>query len=173
VVTVASDEDLQAAIRRELDGARMGARQGSSRARQRTAKALADLTERRRKLLELYYQDGISADLFTEEEGRLGAQIEATRAEHTESDQRAVAQDDLARRFEDVLATLQHLDFDRVWEAATDQERRVLIEELLEAVTVFADHLEVAVHGAPTVNVLLGEVGLTDQSGIARVGGGT
>jgi site-specific DNA recombinase len=168
---VASDEDLQAAIRRELDGARMGARQGSSRARHLTAKALADLTERRCKLLELYYQDGISADLFTEEEARLATQIEATRAEHTESDQRAVAQDDLARRFEDVLATLQHLDFDRVWEAATDQERRILIEELLEAVTVFPDHLEVAVHGAPTINVLLSEVGLADQSGIARVGG--
>jgi hypothetical protein len=60
-----------------------------------------------------------------------------------------------------------------VWEAATDQERRVLIEELLEAVTVFPDHLEVAVHGAPTINVLLSEVGLADQSGIARVGGGT
>jgi hypothetical protein len=56
---------------------------------------------------------------------------------------------------------------------ATDQERRILIEELLEAVTVFPDHLEVAVHGAPTINVLLSEVGLADQSGIARVGGGT
>lgn len=34
-------------------------------------------------------------------------------------------------------------------------------------------HLEVTVHGAPTINVLLGEVGLTDQSEIARVGGAT
>ena len=57
--------------------------------------------------------------------------------------------------------------------AVTDQERRVLIEELLEAVTVYPDHLEVAVHGAPTINVLLGEVGLVDQSDFARVGGGT
>jgi hypothetical protein len=40
-------------------------------------------------------------------------------------------------------------------------------------VTVFSDHLEVTVHGAPTINVLLSEVGLADQSGIARVGGGT
>jgi hypothetical protein len=47
------------------------------------------------------------------------------------------------------------------------------MKELLEAVTVYPDHLEVAVHGAPTINVLLGEVGLVDQSDFARVGGGT
>ncbi len=49
----------------------------------------------------------------------------------------------------------------------------MLIEELLESVAVFPDHLEVTVHGAQTINVLLDEVGLVDQSDFARVGGGT
>jgi hypothetical protein len=48
----------------------------------------------------------------------------------------------------------------------------VLIDELVDGVAVFADHLEV-VHGAATLNVLVSEVGLVDQSENARVGGGT
>lgn len=170
---VGSDENLQRAIRRELDGARLGARQVGSRARQRTTKALGDLTERRRKLLELYYADHISADLFAAEEQHLAHQITALRAEQVEIEDTVAIKDELGRRFESVLATFEQLDFERVWEAATDQERRVLIEELLEAVTVYPDHLEVAVHGAPKINVLLGEVGLVDQSVFAGVGGGT
>lgn len=170
---VGSDEDLQSAIRRELDGARLGARQGASRNRQRTTKALGDLTERRRKLLELYYDDRITGELFAAEERNLAQQIAAVRAEQAEIEQAIATKEELRRRFEDVLTTFEALDFERVWEAATDHERRVLIEELLEAVTVYPDHLEVAVHGAPTINVLLGEVGLVDQSDFARVGGGT
>ena len=54
----------------------------------------------------------------------------------------------------------QELDLDRVWEAATEQQRQVLIDELLERVAIFPDHLEVTVHGAPRLNVLLGEVRL-------------
>ena len=162
---VGSDENLQSAIRRELDGARLGARQGVSRDRRRTTKALGDLTERRRRLLELYYADQISADLFATEEQHLAQQITALRAEQVEIEETVAIKDELGRRFESVLATFEQLDFERVWEAATDQERRVLIEELLEAVTVYPDHLEVAVHGAPTINVLLGEVGLVGSVG--------
>ena len=170
---VGSDQDLQSAIRRELDGARRGARQGASRDRQRTTKALGDLAERRRKLLELYYADRITGELFATEEQNLAQQIAVVREEQAEIETAITTKEELGRRFEDVLATFEQLDFERVWEAATDNERRVLIEELLEAVTVYPDHLEVAVHGAPTINVLLGEVGLVDQSDFARVGGGT
>ena len=41
---------------------------------------------------------------------------------------------------EDVLAIVKSLDVDRFWEAATDHERRILIEELLEVITVLPDH---------------------------------
>jgi hypothetical protein len=61
---------------------------------------------------------------------------------------------------------LRDLDVDQVWEAATDQERRVLIEELLEWVTVFPDHLEVSVVGAPPLAVAYGEVGLKESQNL-------
>jgi hypothetical protein len=78
----------------------------------------------------------------------------------------------LAARFEEVAALLRDLDVERVWEAAEDQERRVLVVELLEWVTVFPDHLEVSVAGAPPLNVRYSEVGLR-ESQIVGVGGGT
>ena len=56
-----------------------------------------------------------------------------------------------------------------IWDAATDPEKRVFIEELVEGVKVFPDHLEVMVIGAPSLNVTQEEVGL--QSYNARVGG--
>lgn len=64
------------------------------------------------------------------------------------------------------------MDVELVWEAAEDGERRVLIEELIDAVTVFPDHLEVAVAGASPLNVLYSEVGLKESENV-RVGGGT
>jgi len=57
-----------------------------------------------------------------------------------------------------------------VWEAAEFKERRVLVEELVEFVAFFPDHLEVKVAGVPRLNVLLGEVGL-EESANAGVGG--
>ncbi|MBK5287203.1 MAG: hypothetical protein JJE46_01930 [Acidimicrobiia bacterium] len=168
---VASDERLQEAIRRNLEDARRLARQGRSRVDPDAAKALAVFTERRGKLLELHYADKISADLFAEEERKLAQSIEQAEAQLAE----AKADDeleDLSERFEAVVAVLQELDVDRVWEAATEQQRRVLIDELVEGVSIFPDHLEVAVHGVPRLNVLLSEVGLA-QSQNAGVGGGT
>lgn len=55
---------------------------------------------------------------------------------------------------------------------ATTAERRVLLDEFLESVTVLPDHLEVTVAGAPRLNVLFEEVGLK-KSKISGVGGGT
>jgi hypothetical protein len=40
-------------------------------------------------------------------------------------------------------------DLDAIWEHANDRERRVLIEELIETVTIHADRLDVTVAGAP------------------------
>lgn len=48
---------------------------------------------------------------------------------------------------------------DAIWQEATDQEKRVLVEELVDEVAMYPDHLEVAVSGAPRLNVTLDEVG--------------
>lgn len=83
-------------------------------------------------------------------------------------------EDDLTVRFEEVVELLQSLDLDRLWLAATDQERRTLIEELLDSLEVHPDRLTVAIHGAPKLNVALAEVGLGNgHSGNVGVGGGT
>ncbi len=49
----------------------------------------------------------------------------------------------------------------------------MLVDELVNEIAIFPDHLEVTVHGAPRLNMLLSELGLADQSENACVGGGT
>ena len=66
---------------------------------------------------------------------------------------------------------LSALDLRALWQHATDDERRQLIKELVDDVTVQPDHLQVKIHGAPRLNVALQEVGLKGE--IAGVGGGT
>jgi hypothetical protein len=79
------------------------------------------------------------------------------------------AQDDLNQRFEAVVTLLSSVDLSRLWAAADAGERRVLVDELVESVTVWKDHLSVVVVGAPPLNVTLEEVGLKSQ--IVGVGG--
>lgn len=70
----------------------------------------------------------------------------------------------MAQRFEAVVATLSEIDLEILWEEADSAERRVLIEELVEGATVFPDHLEVRLAGAPSLNVAFDEVGLKSQT---------
>jgi hypothetical protein len=64
------------------------------------------------------------------------------------------------------------MDVDRLWAEATEGERRVLVEELLESLIMYPDHLEVTVSGAPRLNVRLEKVGLTGGWQLCGVGGG-
>jgi len=163
------DERLQEAVRRQLTGVRRTepSPEAGRRTRRRPAETLAALSERRRKLLELYYGDKITAELFSEEEQRLAGQIEAFRSEATGERAAEVEADQLSVHFEQVAAALRDLDIDSMWSEATDDERRVLVDELVEEVTVFSDHLEVKVAGAPRINVTFEEVGLK----VSEIGG--
>jgi hypothetical protein len=135
------------------------------------AGTLGELATKRRKLLELYYNDRISADLFADET-RLAQAIEAAREEASGEAEASQRCDGLAARFEEVARVLQDIEIDRFWTEATDKERRVLIEELVEAVAFFPDHLEVTIAGAPKLNVGLSEVGLKEpESRTVGVGG--
>ena len=96
------------------------------------------MSDKRRKLLELYYRDGISADLFTEEESRLCAAIEAARNEASNERAQNRIQSELEARFDQVALLLESLDIEAVCMAAEEQERRVLVEELVEAVGVLS-----------------------------------
>jgi site-specific DNA recombinase len=169
---ISADEGLRTAIRRELERAREpGPKPGGGSAR-RSPNGSAELELQRRKLLRLYYNEQIGSDLFAEEEARLTGLIEAARME-SEGDLAEIAQaDDVRQRFDEVATVLANLDIEKTWSAATEPERRVLIDEFVQSVTVLPDHLEVTIAGAPRLNVRYGEVGLK-ESVISGVGGGT
>jgi site-specific DNA recombinase len=167
------DERLQEAIRRRLAGGDRAAPGGARRGRRPTpAEALGTLSEKRHLLVELFYGGNISGEGFREEEDRLLNSIEAAREQASIAQAEVIAQNDLELRFEQVAAILNDLDIDQVWAKADDDERRILVEELIESITVLPDHLEVKVSGAPVLNVLYGEVGLKVPE-IVGVGGGT
>jgi len=167
---IGTDEELKGAIRFELERARQpGPKPGGGPARS-SQHAVDQLEGQRRKLLRLYYDDQIGADLFAEEEARLALAIAAAHGESEEARREVAKADDVSRRFEEVARVLENLDIDRAWAVATESERRILIEELVENVTVLPDHLEVTVSGAPRLHVRYQEVGLK-ESGPDRVGG--
>jgi site-specific DNA recombinase len=171
---VAQDGQLQQAIHRRLAGAgRTDGRTGDRRrpGRRTAGERLGALTDRRRKLLDLYYREMISAEGFAEEEQRLASQIEAIREESDRERVTASLEEDLTRRFSAVVELLRSVNLQSLWNGADEVERKVLIDELVESVTVCRDHLEVVVAGVPPLNVTLEEVGLKSQN--VGVGGGT
>ena len=165
---VRDNAELQTAIRSGLERRSLG-RQDQGRRRAERNRQVADLEGQRRKLLQLYYADKISPEGFELEERRITTQLAAL----TTDDEPAVEQIDQADQFEQVLTVLADLDWDRIWEAATDNERRILLDEFVPQVEVHPDHLEVELRGVPRLNVALHEVGLRNRSvENSGVGGG-
>ena len=156
---LANDRDLQAAIRAEL-AKQIDPETGRQAFSRKTA--LSSLLAKQRKLLDLHYDDQITAETFAGEEKKLALQIEALRSEEAQVEDERIKRDELSQRFEEVARVLSQVDLSVVWRAGTQAERRVLVEELVEAVVVFPDHLEVRVMGAPPLNVTLSEVGLRE-----------
>lgn len=173
------DESLLTVIRRQLAEARAPLAQRSQRLDRSDSRSASGIERRRRKLLDLYYSDRIDPDQFAKEDSRLRAELELLQVEAVQAAADERHMDDVAKRFEDVAAVLAQMDVYRLWEAATAVERRVLVEEMLNEVVLFPDHLEVEVAGAPRLNVLLEEVGLGKPRGrpkmvpIVSVRGGT
>ena len=79
---------LQAAIREELRRTGRTGRRPGRRASAAPAERLAGLSERRRKLLELYYSDGSRGEL-AEAEARLARDIESAREASGEDQERS------------------------------------------------------------------------------------
>jgi len=170
---VGHDESLRKAIRRRLAGGGPDAAGTPRRTRRAVpAKILKTLNEERDKLLGLYYKQKISEDGFHREETRIATAIEAVRQQLTMDGNEERLKSELEVRFEEVARVLADLDMDAVWSEADERERRILIENLVEGVRVFPDHLEVKVVGSPAINVLLSEVGLKVPENVG-VGGPT
>lgn len=170
---IGHDEGLRGAIRRRLAGGGPDAAGTPRRTRRAApAKTLNVLNGERDKLLGLYYAGKISADGFHREETRIATAIESVRQQLVLEGHEEQMKSDLELRFEEVARLLADLDMDAVWAEADDRERRVLVENLVEWIKVFPDHLEVKVVGSVVLNVLLSEVGLKVPENVG-VGGPT
>ena len=114
---IGDDEELRAAVRLQLERARTPAPKAGGGHARRSRHVVEDLQGQRRKLLRLYYDDKIGADLFAEEEARLSVAIREAQRESDASVAEAVRNDDVDRHFDDVAAVLATLDVQRTWEA--------------------------------------------------------
>jgi len=167
---IRDDLDLQAAIRASVQR-RAGVQLDDDRRNADQTRKIEKLESRISKLLEGYYDENISAETFRKEEQHLNDQLavlRATVAQTSPADPNPSTAED---QFEQVLTLLQNLDWDTIWEAATDTERRTLLDEFVTRIDVHPDHLEVIVRGAPKLNVALHEVGLREPVENNRVGG--
>ncbi|MGB6057196.1 MAG: recombinase family protein [Microthrixaceae bacterium] len=153
------DHELQTAIRVELSRHLEPAEPANGR-------TVGALKAKRAKLLELYYDDKISPELFHEEERRLSTQLAELETANTEHRRREAERSELGQRFEEVAEFLAAADIHAVWDEATERERKTLIEDLVDAVYVYPDHLRVVACGAPPLKVDLTEVGLRPPTGM-------
>ena len=65
-----------------------------------------------------------------------------------------------------VAALLRTVDIDAIWNEANERERKLLVNEIIEAVIVHTDRLQVTINGAPPLTVALSEVGLREPAGM-------
>jgi site-specific DNA recombinase len=154
---LATDADLQWAIRYELSTHQ----RAMAPKRPSLATVIASLKKKERKLLDLYYADQIDADTFAVEHWHIVTKLKTLQQEvdatEREKSLRAYALD----KFDEVSDLLGDMDVDQIWNAATSDERRTLVEDLVDSVCIYPDQLTVQVAGAPPFIVALDEVGLT------------
>ncbi len=153
---LADDVDLQHAIRHQLNSHRR------EQAPQRPSEtsAAASLKAKERKLLDLFYADRIDADAFAAEHLRLTQRMKALHDELAAIELERNQRDMASSRFDQLAALLADLDLERLWQAASESERRTLVEDLVDAVRIHPDRLTVQISGSPPILVTLDEVGL-------------
>lgn len=166
------DESIRDAIRRHLGTLARTEPKAGRTSVPAAADRLTELREQRRKLLALHYDGHISGDQFGEEQARLTSEIQNLEAAEYEAATAKLRNDDLLDRFDDLAKLLDQIGIVELWANATETERRTLLDELIEHVTVLPDHLVVEAHGAPPLRVAFAEVGLK-ESGSGGVGGPT
>ena len=153
---LAEDEDLQQAIRNELASQAGGGADAVPSARS----TVATLHGKLRKLLDLYYADSISDATFAAEEKRLNTQIASLEDEAARLEAETLQRAHASERFDEVSDLLNSLDLESISDHAMDAERRTLVEDLVDSVHIYPDHLSVQVAGAPPIVVTLAEVEL-------------
>ena len=112
------------------------------------------------ELLDLYYADKIGQDAFAVEARRITTQRTTLQSEIAASERKNRDIKRAVDKFDHVAALLAELDLESLWEEASAAERRVLVEDLIDSISLYPDRLTVQVAGAPPILVTLEEVGL-------------
>jgi site-specific DNA recombinase len=154
---LADDLNLQAAIRYQLTAhQRVAAPKGPS-----VTSVLASLEKKKRKLLDLYYAEQIDSDTFATEHRRIVTQMKTLQQEADDFVRDEKVRNEAVSKFDQVAELLAKMDLERIWLAASLEERRTLVEDLVDSVFVYPDQITVQVAGAPPFTIGLDEVGLT------------
>jgi hypothetical protein len=152
-----NDPDLTSAIRYQLTEHR---RQETPAGPSATT-VVAALRRKQDKLLELHFADQIDGDTFATKNRLLVTQIVALEDEDKRRQKDLETREHAADRFDEVASLLATTDFEQILKVATEPERRVLVEDLIDSVCIYPDQITVQVAGAPPILVTLDEAGLT------------
>ena len=122
--------------------------------------SIVALKGKHRKLLDLYYADQISGADFATEQMLINRQISTLEAQALADEQRNKTREEASVKFEKLEELLAEVDFEAIWEEATSEEKRTLVEDLLDSICIYPDQITVQVAGAPPIVVTLAEAGL-------------
>jgi site-specific DNA recombinase len=150
------DKDLQAAIWAQLGAERdeVGPKVPAIIA----TIAAARLAES--KLFDLYVKSKVNEDFFAERQSVLRAQMSTLQAQLTDLERQEVVVGEAISRFGSLGGLLCDLDIDSFWAEATNAERKILVQDLVDEVRIYPDRISVQVAGAPPIVVMPEEVGL-------------
>jgi hypothetical protein len=91
----------------------------------------------------------------------LNAQISTLESQVTAIELEETLRAEAVDKFTRVAEVLAELNLEEILKEATPEERRILVEDLVDSVYIYPDQLTVQVAGAPPILVTLEEVGLT------------
>ena len=126
--------------------------------------SISRVKDRQRRLLDLYYDGNIEGAAYARENADLARQLAALEKGQAEAERLRTERSGSAAAFDQVADLLQSADFGVLWDAATEEERRTLVADLIDSVTFYPDQLTVQAAGAPPIKVTLEEVGLNPGS---------
>jgi hypothetical protein len=91
----------------------------------------------------------------------LKAQISTLESQVTAIEREEILRAEAVDQFTLVAELLAEMNLDVILTEATAEEKRILVEDLVDSVFIYPDQITVQVSGAPPILVALEEVGLT------------
>lgn len=150
------DKDLLAAIWEQLSADR-------DEVKPKASSILATISAARlaeSKLFDLYVKGKVNEDFFADQQAALRAQIATLQVQLSELERDEAIIGNAIDRFGRLGTLLGDLDIEPFWTEATEAERKILVEDLVDEIRIYGDRITVQVAGAPPIIVMPDEVGL-------------